>query len=107
MIEIIFTGIITVICIAVCIVISIACLVLSIAILPSILLMFLPSNWVFSKKHTKEYGRVYGFKNKQIHHWLSYSYPNLDKTYWFMNNLKGDPVEVEKKHKEFGHLFTN
>jgi len=35
----------------------------------SILLIFLPSRWVYSKKHIEEYGERKGIINKLKHNW--------------------------------------
>lgn len=44
-----------------------------------IALIFLPSSWVFSKEHTKKFGRVYGIKNKLRHHFMNFNHPNYPR----------------------------
>lgn len=60
--------------------IPLSILIIFCVFIPLTLVLF-PSHWVFSKRHTEEYGRVYGIRNKLIHHFLNYHYPNLTKGY--------------------------
>lgn len=100
--------ILTILSIPIVIVLS---LVIGLFVFIPIALVFFPSTWVFSKKHTEEYGQVFGIKNKLIHHFLDYSYPNNKKYYWWGNKKYGDAEEIRKSdeefEKEYGHFFKN